>query len=106
MKPLFKEENLVKGVFTYEEAFMIINNLFKSKIQMHTQASFSNFLKKGCESHEDTTRKQELIYSLERLVDALKEQNNGDNNFRIECILKVECVKEPNSTTGVSNDVA
>ena len=105
MKPLLNEENLVKGVFTYEEAFMIISNLFKSKIQMHTQASFSNFLKKGCESHEDTTRKQELICSLERLVEALKEQNNGDNNFKIECILKVECVKEPRATAVVSSEM-
>lgn len=106
MKPLLNEENLVKGVFTYEEAFMIISNLFKSKIQMHTQASFSNFLKKGCESQEDTTRKQELICSLERLVGALKEQNNADNNFKIECILKVECVNAPKSSKVMSNDVS
>lgn len=103
MIPLINEENLVRGVFTYEEALMIITNLFRSKIQMHTQASFSNFLKKGCESHEDSTRKQELVCSLERLVEALREQNTDKNNFRIECVLRLECVHEPKPIKALPN---
>lgn len=95
MKSQDNEESLVDGIFTYEEALMIVTNLFRSKIQMHTQKSFSNFLHNGCESAEDTSRKQELICSLERLVAALKEQNNGEKNFRIECMLKIEAVNEP-----------
>lgn len=101
-EPVYKEA-LIKGVFSPEQAKQVISTLFGSKIQMHSDSAFSNWVKKGSSSAEDSTRRKELSESLQRLVKALETINEtSGEEVLLDCELKMRFVKQDKSTAGPS----
>ncbi len=86
------EEYLIKGVFTPEQALTVITTLFRSKIQMHSLSSFSSLVQEGKESAEDNSRRNELMESLDRLVDAIKSVNSPNNMIKLDCRVNMTIV--------------
>lgn len=89
-----QKEALVKGVFAPEQAKEVITTLFQSKIQVHSLASFSSFVRTGSESKIDDRRKKELAESMERLLKAIIENNDSFIHVKIDCDVKIEFITE------------
>eukprot|EP01038_Epipyxis_sp_PR26KG_P004001 gene4001-5728_t len=83
------KEPLIKGEFTAEEARLLLKSLFRSKIQMHTNASFSSMLRTGEESSVHNLRKKELIASLQRLEKVFEKKSNANASFKINCLVSI-----------------
>lgn len=93
-EPVYKEA-LIKGVFSPEQAKQIICTLFGSKIQMHSDSAFSNWVKKGSRSAEDSSRRKELSESLHRLVKALETiKESPGEEVLLDCEVNMHFVKK------------
>lgn len=89
MKTTAIKEPLIKGEFTNDEAQMLVKSLFRSKIQMHTNASFSAMLRTGAESADHNRRKDELIDSLQRLEKEFRKKKNAKAVYKINCVVSL-----------------
>ncbi|MGQ3015026.1 MAG: hypothetical protein ACT6QS_15050 [Flavobacteriales bacterium] len=93
--PTYKEA-LIKGVFSPEQAREIIGTLFMSKIKMHTDAQFRNWVTSSSSSPEDSRRRQELTESLHTLLNALENlPAHGAEQVKLDCELKMTFVTKP-----------
>jgi hypothetical protein len=98
MMQSIKQEALVKGNFTADQAKEVLTTLFRSKIQMHNILSFGSLVRTGSESAEDNDRKKELAESLDRLLKVIKANADQDLYVKLDCMVKMKFVKRKSAT--------
>ncbi|MBL6448244.1 hypothetical protein JMN32_18160 [Fulvivirga sp. 29W222] len=84
--------DLIKGVFTPEEAHEIMTNLLMKKINFHEMRDLSQQIRFGLKDETSLQRIEELKASLVTLQELVKKAKLSERNLKLESNLSVEFI--------------
>lgn len=84
--------DLVKGEFTQEEAFEIVNDLFAKKINFHESKSFSQLVRNGQSDPAEHDRISELQNSREQSSQLIAEAKKSGKSLRVSSTITIELI--------------
>lgn len=82
--------DLVKGVFTPDEAAEIIEDLFLKKINFNKQKNFKLFIQSGKESEAIEERIQELKKAYQNAEQQILEAKQAGKSVRLSSIISLQ----------------
>lgn len=84
---------LIDGQFSSDDAFVLLTNLYSSKIKFHQLKNFSSMERFGKEDEMSLERISKLKENLETILTLMKEANVDDNRIEIKSVVHINFLK-------------
>ena len=84
---------LIDGQFSSDDAFVLLTNLYSSKIKFHQLKNFSSLERFGKEDEISLKRISKLNENLETILTLMKEANAGENRIEIKSVVHINFLK-------------
>lgn len=84
---------LIDGQFSSDDAFVLLTNLYSSKIKFHQLKNFSSMERFGKEDEMSLERISKLKENLETILTLMKEANADENRIEIKSVVHINFLK-------------
>jgi hypothetical protein len=84
---------LIDGQFSSDDAFVLLTNLYSSKIKFHQLKNFSSMERFGKEDEMSLERISKLKENLETILTLMKEANVDENRIEIKSVVHINFLK-------------
>ena len=88
-----KTITLIDGQFSSDDAFVLLTNLYSSKIKFHQLKNFSSMERFGKEDEMSLERISKLKENLETILTLMKEANVDENRIEIKSVVHINFLK-------------
>jgi hypothetical protein len=88
-----KTITLIDGQFSSDDAFVLLTNLYSSKIKFHQLKNFSSMERFGKEDEMSLERISKLKENLETILTLMKEANADENRIEIKSVVHINFLK-------------
>lgn len=84
---------LIDGQFSSDDAFVLLTNLYSSKIKFHQLKNFSSMERFGKEDEMSLQRISKLEESLKTILTLMKDASVDKNRIEIKSVLQINFLK-------------
>ncbi len=84
---------LIDGQFSSDDAFVLLTNLYSSKIKFHQLKNFSSMERFGKEDEMSLERISKLKENLETILTLMKEATVDENRIEIKSVVHINFLK-------------
>lgn len=88
-----KTITLIDGQFSSDDAFVLLTNLYSSKIKFHQLKNFSSMERFGKEDEMSLERISKLKENLETILTLMKEATADENRIEIKSVVHINFLK-------------
>ena len=88
-----KTITLIDGLFSSDDAFLLLTNLYSSKIKFHQLKNFSSMERFGKEDEMSLERISKLKENLETILTLMKEATVDKNRIEIKSVVHINFLK-------------
>jgi|LakMenE01Jun11ns_1017448.scaffolds.fasta_scaffold9439796_2 hypothetical protein len=88
-----KTITLIDGLFSSDDAFLLLTNLYSSKIKFHQLKNFSSMERFGKEDEMSLERISKLKENLETILTLMKEATVDENRIEIKSVVHINFLK-------------
>lgn len=88
-----KTITLIDGQFSSDDAFVLLTNLYSSKIKFHQLKNFSSMERFGKEDEMSLERISKLKENLETILTLMKEATVDENRIEIKSVVHINFLK-------------
>lgn len=88
-----KTITLIDGLFSSDDAFLLLTNLYSSKIKFHQLKNFSAMERFGKEDEMSLERISKLKENLETILTLMKEATVDENRIEIKSVVHINFLK-------------